>query len=276
MHLQVNRNAGLIWARAVPDLANKIPLEYYGLSAAGAAGDAVREDDVIRKRSIIPYSCQDQLMVKMPSDTHEAVLVPLISAFTRVFDQMSHNNTVVQVHTNGNTHFAGSHVPDVHIQVTSTLSHTSSEPKSIRLTEVTYAQSEAAAIQKIHKYTLDAEDMESVSCIKVSETTVYACPSRTSDIAIQLRSLGHLKLYDEWTPMQTMKNAFGPVILDGHIWIDVSMVDMHVWTHTSLDTPINVYWWANQIMSVAEEQPTQDWLPMGRVYVNKCKQYLIK
>ncbi|KAG0694382.1 hypothetical protein DFH29DRAFT_1006380 [Suillus ampliporus] len=177
----------------------------------------------------------------MPSDTHEAVLVPLISAFTRVFDQMGHDNAVVQVHTNGNTHFAGNHVPDVHIRVTSTLSHTSSEPKSVGLTEVAYAQSEAAAIQKLHKYTLDAEDMESVSCIKVSETTAYASPSRTSDIARQSRSSGHLKSYDEWTPMQTMKNAFGPVISDGHTWIDVSMVDMHVWTRTSSDTPINVY-----------------------------------
>ncbi|KAG2357929.1 hypothetical protein BDR07DRAFT_1379760 [Suillus spraguei] len=215
-----------------------------GLSAVDAAYilDAIREDDMIRKR-ITFLPSQGQLTVKMPSEAHEAFLAPLTYACTKAIYQMGHDNAVVHVQISGNTRFAGEHItgdPDIHIRVSSTLSHTSPEFTSVMLTTVAFTQGEAPTIVELDHYCTDGREIESVTSFNVLEATAYSCPSDTSELAKRLRSCT-IKSYDEWKPRQTKKNAFGPVISDGHTWVDVSMVDMHVWTRTSPDTRINVY-----------------------------------
>ncbi|KAG2357935.1 hypothetical protein BDR07DRAFT_1379764 [Suillus spraguei] len=180
----------------------------------------------------------------MPSEAHESVIVSLAPAFSVALHEMGHNFTEVPVQVHTNTHFVGDHVkagPDLLIRIVSNLSYTSSEPKSVMMTEVAFTQSEAATIGRLHDYAIDGEEVQSVSCINLSEATAYACPSNTSEIAKQSRSSGYLKSYDEWTPRKTRKNAFGPVISDGHTWVDVSMVNMHMWVRTSPTTCIDVY-----------------------------------
>jgi hypothetical protein len=178
----------------------------------------------------------------MPTDAHEAVLAPLTYACTKAIYEMGHDNAVVQVHVSGNTRFLGDHItgdPDMHIRVSSTLSHTSSEPKSLFIIEVCFVQGEIPIIGKLNYYTIDGQDLESVSSFHAPERKPYSCPADDTDIARRLRS-SPLKSYDEWKPELTKKNAFGPVIVDGHTWIDVSKVDIHAWVRTSPTAPIDI------------------------------------
>ncbi|KAG0697699.1 hypothetical protein DFH29DRAFT_878508 [Suillus ampliporus] len=215
------------------------------LSAVDAAYilNVVGEDDTIRKR-ITFLPSQGQLTVKMPIEAHEAVLAPLTHAYTKAIYQMGHDNTVVQVQISGNTCFDGEHItgdPDMHVRVSSNLSNTSPEYTSVMITTVAFTpHGEAPTIVELDHYCTDGREMESVTSFNVLEATAYSCPLDTSEIAKRSRS-SLPKSYDEWKPNQTKKNAFGPVISDGHTWIDVSMVNMHVWTRTSSDTRINVY-----------------------------------
>ncbi|KAG2109781.1 hypothetical protein BD769DRAFT_1674790 [Suillus cothurnatus] len=178
----------------------------------------------------------------MPTDAHEAVLAPLTYACTKAIYEMGHDNAVVQVHVGGNTRFIGDHItgdPDMHIRVSSTLPHTSSEFKSLMTTEVGFTQGEIPVIRKLNNYTIDSQYLESASSFLVSERKPYSCPANNSEIARRLQS-SPLKSYDEWKPKRTKKNAFGPVIVEGHTWIDISKVDIHAWVRTSPTANIDV------------------------------------
>ncbi|KAG1859436.1 hypothetical protein C8R48DRAFT_774772 [Suillus tomentosus] len=178
----------------------------------------------------------------MPTDAHEAVLAPLTYACIKAIYGMGYDNAVAQVHVSGNTHFLNDHItgdPDMHICVLSTLSHTSFESKSLMTTEVGFTQGEILVIKKLNDYTINSRNVESVSSFHVSQKKPYSCPADDTEIARQLRS-SPVKSYDEWKPRWMKKNTFGPVIVDGHTWIDVSKVDIHAWAHTSPTAHINV------------------------------------
>ncbi|KAG0697696.1 hypothetical protein DFH29DRAFT_878506 [Suillus ampliporus] len=132
--------------------------------------------------------------------------------------------------------FAGKHItgdPDMHVRVSSNLSNMSPEFTTVMITTVAFTpHGEAPTIVELDHYCTDGREMESVTSFNVLEVTAYSCPLDTSEIAKRSRS-SLPKSYDEWNDH--------PVISDGHTWIDVSMVNMHVWTRTSSDTRINVY-----------------------------------
>lgn len=178
----------------------------------------------------------------MPNDAHEAVLAPLTYACTKAIHSMGDDNALVQVHVNENARFLGDHITGnshMHIRLSSTLSHTSSEPKSLMMVQVGFNQGEIPVIRKLDYCTIDSQDLESASSFHVSEGRPYSCPAGDSETA-RLSRFTSLKSFDEWKPKRTKKNAFGPVIVDGHTWIDVSRVDIHAWVRTSPTTPINV------------------------------------
>ncbi|KAG1778073.1 hypothetical protein EV702DRAFT_1196488 [Suillus placidus] len=35
--------------------------------------------------------------------------------------------------------------------------------------------------------------------------------------------------FEEWTPLRTRSNQFGPVISEGHSWVELSKIEFHTW-----------------------------------------------
>lgn len=168
----------------------------------------------------------------LPSQAHEQPITQINFAFQTAITSIGHDNALVQVHAHANSRFSGDSIhadPDIHIICTPFVDiGVPNKSISLWILENCLSQTESAGRDKIRRIIADESGILLASLINMIEAHRYANPDPGSEIAQRLRSKPVMS-FEEWTPTRTRSNQFGPVISEGHSWVELSKIEFHTW-----------------------------------------------
>ncbi|KIM55093.1 hypothetical protein SCLCIDRAFT_30614 [Scleroderma citrinum Foug A] len=102
--------------------------------------------------------------------------------------------------------------------------------RAIWLMESAFSQSDRDVMQKLHTYVRDVSDLLVIGKILIKQATPYCSPASNGSTAKYLRS-SELMTWSKWTSSYGKKGVFTPVVVDGHTWFSLSLVEIHIWVH---------------------------------------------
>jgi hypothetical protein len=155
---------------------------------------------------------------------------------------IGHDSVMTQVQVHGNTRFSGNTItadPDIHIRIASLVeSPPFATPTSLWVTECAFSQTEQQVMTKLSSYITDCPGLVAVMKIVIKEVA-FSNPREDSIIANRLRTRRAVMSPAQWMPKRTRSNFFGPVVANGHHWIHIQSIKVHVWVRKS-DAPIDL------------------------------------
>ena len=188
----------------------------------------------------------NKLITVMPHNIHEApfnmLQVELWHAIHLIPLNFNNwrNEIAVELHTNARVDgLTISAYLDVQIRICSLSDHPClSQPQPYLFLKCTFSQTASDVNQKLRAYVKSFPLAITVVKITVKESPTYRSPNDNSGLARQLAGRSVMP-WDRWKPARTSANALGPVITHGITWIDLSVIEVHIWIWTRRN-PINV------------------------------------
>ncbi|KAG6372615.1 hypothetical protein JVT61DRAFT_7361 [Boletus reticuloceps] len=180
-----------------------------------------------------------ELIAAMPHDVHEEPFSRLrteldgaINLIPLDFDN-GNNEVVVQVHTDSRV--KGCTIlgyPDTQIRIfflTDDLRL--ARPLPYFFLECAYSQGDGDVTRKLKAYMESFPKAIGVMKIGIRESRPFQSPDTNTDLA---RSLAGRKVsrWQEWKPSRGSPTVLGPIIAHSITWIDISMIEVHIWVRT--------------------------------------------
>ncbi|KIM57919.1 hypothetical protein SCLCIDRAFT_28446 [Scleroderma citrinum Foug A] len=111
------------------------------------------------------------------------------------------------------------------------------ESQRVLLGECAFTQSDQNVTEKLQAYVLDAPDILVVCKILIKQGDHYCSPGAKPSVAKGLRS-SHLLTRAEFCSVNA--GDFAQTVVDGHTWLSLSSVEIHVWVRQPGDSDINL------------------------------------
>jgi len=177
-----------------------------------------------------------RLMVSSPSPLHELIVTHLLEELTCTVRTISLPQSL-RCRSSANQTFSKESIegiPDLTVDMWS--SH-NTESRRVVVGECAFTQSDEDVTEKLRAYVLNAPDILVVCKILIKQGDRYCSPGRKPSVANGLRS-SHLLTRAEFS--SAIEGDFAQMVVDGHTWLSISSVEIHVWVRQPGDSDINL------------------------------------
>jgi len=116
-------------------------------------------------------------------------------------------------------------------------SHHNRQSWRVLLGECAFTQSDENVTKKLQAYILDVPDILVVCKILINQGDRYHSPGAKPSIAKGLQS-SRLLTWSEFSSANA--GDFAQIVVDGHTWLSLSLVEIHVWVHQAGDSDLNL------------------------------------
>ena len=174
------------------------------------------------------------LMVSLPTPAHESIISALMDSLCNTLASIPAPDDALYFRTHTNSYLQEDSicaVPDGTIMMwDNDSSGDICIPRAIWLMESAFSQSDRDVMQKLHAYVRDVSDLLVVGKILIKQAMPYCSLASNGSTAKYLRS-SELMTWSKWTSSYGKKGVFTPVVVDGHTWFSLSLVEIHIWVH---------------------------------------------
>ncbi|KAI5994708.1 hypothetical protein EDD15DRAFT_2258303 [Pisolithus albus] len=183
------------------------------------------------------FLTSERLMVSTPSALHDSILGTLMSHLGRVLDTIPVPSKMVvpQIMSTRSVFLESVHaIPDSTVMMCTRAGRVG---RPIWLMECAFAQSDGDVMRELETYIQGIPSLLVVGKLVVKQGQQYHSPGSKVSAAPQLRSSALLTQM-EWT--DRLGDEFGQVICDGHTWLSLSSVEIHMWTRQAGNSKIEL------------------------------------
>ena len=175
-------------------------------------------------------------MVTSPSAAHKSVLSAIIRHLHFALLSLPVSASILTYQISANWPIEGPltyTIPDLMILE---ITEGGTKDRLLCFMESKFLQSDEVVMDKLQNYIYNHPDVLMVGKILMKQAMLYHSPSLNGSLVPHLWS-SELMMQTKW------KGDLGPqdfalVVVDGHTWFSLSLVEIHVWTHE--DGPIDV------------------------------------
>ncbi|KIM54549.1 hypothetical protein SCLCIDRAFT_30991 [Scleroderma citrinum Foug A] len=125
-------------------------------------------------------------------------------------------------------------IPDLTVDM---WSRHNTESRRVLLGECAFTQSDQNVTEKLRAYILDAPDILVICKILIKQGDRYCSPGTKPSVAKGLWS-SHLLTRAEFCSVNA--GDFAQTVVDGHTWLSLSSVEIHIWVCQPGDSDINL------------------------------------
>ncbi|KAI6099011.1 hypothetical protein F5141DRAFT_404759 [Pisolithus sp. B1] len=172
------------------------------------------------------FSMSERLMVSSPSALHGSVMGTIMGHLTSVPETIPvPMDTVIYRTFSANSVIVESvrAISDLTVKMCTRGGRVG---KSIWLMESAFSQSDSDVMRKLNAYVQDIPSLLVVGKLLIKQGQQYHSPGSKGSAALRLRS-SNLMTQEEWTSGHDA-DEFEQVVVDGHTWLMLSSVEIHV------------------------------------------------
>ncbi|KIJ10752.1 hypothetical protein PAXINDRAFT_157537 [Paxillus involutus ATCC 200175] len=173
------------------------------------------------------------LIMYSPHPCHEQPTSDLIAALNTCFFSMSYDTQHVKLDIYSNHCFISSKintVPNLQVHLSAWSQRGRPGPReTLWIGKCGFMQDKAAIMRKMKAAVATEPDLQLGLVILIKEKRQYCAPKPSSSTTQQLHA-HPLEDEDTFLPARTDETMFGPVIIGGHVWIDIEFIKWHIWT----------------------------------------------
>jgi len=177
-----------------------------------------------------------RLMVSSPSPLHEFIVNFLMDELSCTFRTIPFPKSIT-CQPAGNKSFNKTSIqgiPDLTIDM---WSHHNRQSRRVLLGECAFTQSDENVTENLQAYVLDAPDILVVCKILINQGDRYHSPGAKPSIAKGLQS-SCLLTWSEFSSANA--GDFARTVVDGHTWLSLSSVEIHVWVRQAGNSDLNL------------------------------------
>ncbi|KIM59253.1 hypothetical protein SCLCIDRAFT_27511 [Scleroderma citrinum Foug A] len=196
--------------------------------------DSDRSGKTWNKLTFLPHP--QRLMVSSPSPLHEFIITHLMDELSCTLRTIPLPKSI-SCQPAGNKSFNKESIEGIPDLTVDMWSRHNTESRRVLLRECAFTQSDQNVTEKLWAYVLDALDILVVCKILIKQGDRYCSPGTKPSVAKGLRS-SHLLTWAEFCSVNA--GDFAQTVVDGHTWLSLSSVEIHVWVHQPGDSDINL------------------------------------
>ncbi|KAI6010066.1 hypothetical protein EDC04DRAFT_2961228 [Pisolithus marmoratus] len=183
-------------------------------------------------------TCNQVLIVKMPSTLHEAPLDKLKTVLEKRLDCLpshpSQSMVCANVHMNRSIRFNNSEfVPDMLLSLRDISKQTNEPSMFLLIGECAFSQNEAVLHDKLKKLIVELPNLVAVVMIVIWEDVPFSSPQKKSTTWEYFKSHGRLLSQKEFLDLHADLNELihlgKSIIVGGHIWCHLAAVEYFIW-----------------------------------------------
>ena len=175
-------------------------------------------------------------MVSSPSPLHEFIITLLMDELSCILRTIPFPKSIT-CRPAGNKSFNKASIEGILDLTIDMWSCHNPQSQRVLLGECTFTQSDENVTEKLQAYVLGAPDILVVCKILIKQGDCYCSPGTKPSIAKGLRSSRLLT----WSKFSSANSGdFARMVIDGHTWLSLSSVEIHVWVRQPGDSDINL------------------------------------
>ena len=176
------------------------------------------------------------LMVSSPSPLHKFIITLLMDELSCILWTIPFPKSIT-CRPVGNKSFNKASIEGILDLTVDMWSRHNPQSWRVLLGECTFTQSDENVTEKLQAYVLDAPDILVVCKILIKQGDHYCSPGAKPSIAKGLR-LSRLLTWSEFSSANS--GDFARTVIDGHTWLSLSSVEIHVWVCRPSNSDINL------------------------------------
>ena len=175
-------------------------------------------------------------MVSSPSPLHEFIITLLMDELSCILQMIPFPKSITY-RPAGNKSFNKASIEGILDLTVDMWSRHNPQSRRVLLGECTFVQSDENFTEKLQAYILDAPDILVVCKILIKQGDRYCSPGAKPSIAKGLW-LSRLLTWSEFSSANS--GDFMRTVIDGHTWLSLSLVEIHVWVRQPGNSDINL------------------------------------
>ncbi|KIM50834.1 hypothetical protein SCLCIDRAFT_33950 [Scleroderma citrinum Foug A] len=176
------------------------------------------------------------LMVSSPSPLHKFIITHLMDELSCTLRTLLLPKSI-SCQPAGNKSFNKESIEGIPDLTVDMWSRHNTELRRVLLGECTFTQSDQNVTEKLWAYVLDVPDILVVCKRLIKQGDRYCSPGAKPSVAKGLQS-SHLLTRAEFCSVNA--GDFMQTVVDGHTWLSLSSVEIHVWVRQPGDSDINL------------------------------------